>query len=171
MKSNNQDKNEIEQESVKTQKLQQKETMVEEMGVVFENLGLTPMHGRVFAFLLLSEPPYQDFYAIQEFLKASKSAISTALKFLTDRKMVQYITFSGDRKRYFQVNVEGWLENTKERLQYVSTLKELHQKVLRNRSDDRYVEFNEKLAEIIDFHSQLNKHLQEFVIEWEKNRK
>ena len=152
------------------QKQKQKETMVEKMGVIFEKSGLTPMHGRVFAFLLLSEPPAQDFYAIQEFLKASKSAISTALKFLTDMKMIQYITFSGDRKRYFQVDVDGWLEETKAQLEYVDTVRQLTQDVLTNRSETKYTEFNDKLAEVIDFHKQLNTCLQDFTKEWNESR-
>ena len=153
------------------QKLKQQETMVEKMGVIFEQSGLTPMHGRVFAFLLISEPPAQDFYAIQEFLKASKSAISTALKFLTDMKMVRYITFSGDRKRYFQVDVDGWLEETKAQLEYVDTVRELTQDVLANRSETKHTEFNDKLVEVIDFHKQLNVCLTDFTKEWNESRK
>ncbi len=157
-----------ETELIAKEKLKQKETMVEKMGVIFENSGFTPMHGRVFAFLLLSEPPYQDFYSIQEFLKASKSAISTALKFLTDMKVVQYITFSGDRKRYFQVDVEGWFEQTTAQLEIVETIAELTQDVLDNRSESKHLEFNEKLEQMVKFNSQLNIALKQFIQEWKK---
>lgn len=152
------------------EKNQQKETMVEEMGVFFEQSGLTPMHGRVFAYLLLSDPPYQDFYAIQEFLKASKSAISTTLKFLIDRKMIQYITFSGDRKRYFQVDTDGWLLEMKKKLQYADAMRDFTQNVLKYRSELDSPEFNEKLEEIIDFHREINLRLKDFVTEWEAKR-
>lgn len=152
------------------EKIYQKETMVEEMGVFFEQSGLTPMHGRVFAYLLLSDPPYQDFYAIQEFLKASKSAISTALKFLTDRKMIKYITFSGDRKRYFQVDTDGWLIEMKQKLQYADGMRNFTQNVLQYRSELDSPEFNEKLEEIISFHREINICLKDFVTQWEAKR-
>ncbi|WP_375561149.1 GbsR/MarR family transcriptional regulator [Bernardetia sp. OM2101] len=152
------------------EKIHQKETMVEEMGVFFEQSGFTPMHGRVFAYLLLSDPTYQDFYAIQEFLKASKSAISTALKFLTDRKMIQYITFSGDRKRYFQVDTDGWLLEMKRKLEYAEGMRDFTENVLQYRSELDSPKFNEKLEEIIDFHREMNTCLKDFVTQWEAKR-
>ncbi|AFM03026.1 putative transcriptional regulator [Bernardetia litoralis DSM 6794] len=152
------------------EKIHQKETMVEEMGVFFEKTGLTPMHGRVFAYLLLSDPVYQDFYAIQDFLKASKSAISTALKFLTHRKLIRYITFSGDRKRYFQVDTDGWLLEMKRKLEYAEGMRDFTENVLQYRSELDSPKFNEKLEEIIGFHREINACLKDFIIQWEERR-
>ena len=52
---------------------------VEQMGIMIEQMGHAPVPGRIMSYLMLSEPPYRDFYEIQEFLKASKSSVSTAL--------------------------------------------------------------------------------------------
>lgn len=144
--------------------------MVERMGVLFEQSGYTPMHGRVFAYLLLAEPPHQDFFTIQEFLKASKSAISNALKFLTNEGIVEYITFSGDRKRYFKVDVRGWLENTKERMRQATDLKILIADVLEVRKDTKYLAFNEELQDIINFHSELAEVLKDMAARWDKQQ-
>ena len=144
--------------------------MVERMGVLFEQSGYTPMHGRVFAYLLLAEPPHQDFFTIQEFLKASKSAISNALKFLTKEGVVEYITFSGDRKRYFKVDVRGWLENTKERMRQATDLKILIADVLEVRKDTKYLAFNEELQDIINFHSELAEVLKDMAARWDKQQ-
>ncbi|MCB0644256.1 MAG: hypothetical protein KDC44_21580, partial [Phaeodactylibacter sp.] len=67
---------------------------VEQIGVQFEMIGMPPMNARVFAFLLLAEPPHQDFYSIQEFLSASKSSISNSLNKLMTEGVVDYMTFS-----------------------------------------------------------------------------
>ena len=79
---------------------------VEKIGIMIEQMGHAPVPGRIVAYLMLSEPPYRDFYEIQEFLKASKSTISTALNQLMQAGVVNYITFSGDRRRYFQINTK-----------------------------------------------------------------
>src|SRR6188768_26433 len=80
---------------------------VEKIGIMIEQMGHAPVPGRILAYLMLSEPPYRDFYEIQEFLKASKSSISTALNQLMQAGVVNYITFSGDRRRYFQIDTQG----------------------------------------------------------------
>lgn len=149
----------------------QKEKMVERMGIFFEKGGLTPMPGRVFAYLLLAEPPYKDFYEIQEFLKASKSAISNALKYLMNQNMVEYITFSGDRRRYFKVNMEGWISLTKKQLLSVTTLKDIVSDVLEARSETQHIEFNAKLKKMITFHTELAIVLDQFVEKWEREHK
>lgn len=153
--------------NIKT-KVQEKEEMVERMGVFFEQRGLTPMHGRVFAYLLLSEPPYKDFYEIQNFLKASKSAISNALKFLMDKNLVRYMTFSGDRKRYFQVDMDGWLETVKYEIRETTTAKDIIQDVLNTRVDSKHLDFNEKLETMISFYKEMIDVFDVFINKWEK---
>ncbi|MCB0638499.1 MAG: MarR family transcriptional regulator [Lewinella sp.] len=149
-------------------KVSRKEEMVKRMGVFFEQLGLTPMHGRVFAYLLLAEPPYQDFYQIQEFLKASKSAISNALKFLIDRNSVKYLTFSGDRRRYFQVNLEGFQENIRTEIKQSTIVSGLIKEVLAERADTKFLEFNEQLEEMVRFSQALSQTLDQFLIRWDQ---
>lgn len=146
-----------------------KEEMVEQMGVFFEQRGLTPIHGRVFAYLLLAEPPHKDFYEIQAFLKASKSAISNALKFLINQKLVKYTTFSGDRRRYFQVDMDGWLFHTKNKIRQAATLNELVSNVLETRSDQKYQAFNQELKRMNDFNVQLTVVLDQFIEKWNQS--
>lgn len=154
--------NEVQQDNTR---IQQK---VEEMGIFFEKQGLTPMHGRVFAYLLLAEPPQKDFYEIQEFLKASKSAISNALKYLMNEGMVDYITFSGDRRRYFRVNHKTWLEMYKERIRGLSTFRNLLEDVLQERSSSRHLDFNDQLKEMLDFQTHIADGIEKLIDDWDK---
>ena len=81
---------------------------VEDIGVVYEQFGKTPIASRVFSFLLLSEPSHKTFDEIREFLKASKSAVSNAINSHLQDGTINYKTFSGDRKRYFYLDLENW---------------------------------------------------------------
>lgn len=141
---------------------------VEAMGVFFEKAGYSPMMGRVFALLLLSEPPYQDFYQIQEFLSASKSAVSNALNTLMKGGSVDYITFSGDRKRYFRVNLARWLNDSRERVKQIDAINLLLKGVLDERADSKHLAFNEGLQKMIDFHSHLASGMQRIMKEWDE---
>lgn len=74
---------------------------IEETGKVFEKFGLTPMQGRIVAYFTISDPPEKTFDELVRFFMASKSSISNSLNFLLQNKIIDYKTFSSDRKRYF----------------------------------------------------------------------
>lgn len=152
-------------------KSSKQEKMVEEMGIFFEKSGFTPLHGRVFAYLLLAEPPHKDFYEIQDFVKASKSSISAALKFLMAEELVEYITFSGDRKRYFQVNMKGWMDNTKQRILQTPKFNAILKEVIAERADSKYLAFTDDLKMMSDFYTEISEVLSQFVERWENKRK
>ena len=152
-------------EEDKTEKIREK---VEQMGVFFERSGFAPLTGRVFAYLLVCDPPHRDFFAIQAFLKASKSAVSNALTNLTTEGLVDYITFSGDRRRYFRVSTNGWLSSLKGKLRRASVLGDLLSEVLNERCDSKCPAFNLELKKIVFFQSYLSKGIEQLIEEWEE---
>lgn len=95
--------------------------LIEETGKVFEKFGLTPMQGRIVGFFTISDPPEKTFDEIVKYFKASKSSVSNSLSVLLESKIIDYKTFSTERKRYFfltdtffQVYLGRVLENVKE---------------------------------------------------------
>ncbi|GJM35052.1 MAG: hypothetical protein DHS20C18_40530 [Saprospiraceae bacterium] len=142
--------------------------MVEEVGVLMEQRGMSPMPGRVLAFLLLSEPPYRSFYDIQEFLAASKSAISNSLQKLMDSGIVDYITFSGDRKRYFRVNLKKWMEVSKNDFSKIREIEAFFKKTLALRKDTKFLEFNEEIERLLEFHQFMAAKIPHLIEEFEK---
>ena len=112
---------------------------VEKIGIMIEQMGQPPIPGRIIAYLMLSEPPYRDFYGIQEFLKASKSSVSTALNQLMQAGVVNYITFSGDRKRYFQIDTKGLVNVMKQQYKQGQLLNDMIQASPRPIGEGRYL--------------------------------
>lgn len=143
--------------------------IVEEVGVYMEQKGMSPMPGRVFAYLLLSEPPYRTFYEIQDFLKASKSAISNALRVLMDSSVVDYITFSGDRKRYFKVNTANWLKVSIVEANKAAQMQLFLERVLAMRQNSKHLEFNEGLEKVLRLQEFLAQRIPELIDEFEDN--
>ncbi|MEZ4951043.1 MAG: hypothetical protein R2879_21140 [Saprospiraceae bacterium] len=138
-----------------------KKQIVEELGVLFERFKRTPMEGRVLAYLLVSDPPYQTFDNIREFLGASKSSVSTALNFFQREGTVDYKTFSGDRKRYFMINIYGWNKKLIETTKGLTTFNTLLEKVIdfRFRGKENSDEFSTKLKEVLKFQKYINEEL------------
>ena len=156
--------------AAETDKMERVREKVEQMGVFFERSGLAPMTGRVFAYLLVCEPPHKDFFAIQEFLQASKSAVSNALSTLGSEGMVDYITFNGDRRRYFRINTNGWMTYLKNKLRRVTVLGDLLDDVLKERCHSSNPAFNNELNQVAVFQNYLARGIENLIDEWDKKQ-
>ncbi len=139
---------------------------VEKLGVILEKLDRRPMEARVFALLLLSEPPHQSFDQIREFLSASKSAVSNALNRLQQVGAVHYLTFSGDRKRYFKINTKTWHKRLADSLKNLTALNVLLEDVLVQRAESKHQDFNNDLKKLVEFQLFLQDEIEKAVIKW-----
>ena len=143
---------------------------VERFGVFFEKEGIPPVAARIIGFLLFSEPPRKTFYEIVEFVQASKSSVSTALNAMQERGFVSYITLPGDRKRYFQLDVDKWINLEKRRIQFISNFRgfiqeaaELHQAQSK--------EFARSLSTVDHFFEEYVEELPKIIAKWEEKIK
>ena len=142
---------------------------VERIGVVFEKSGTPPVAARVIGHLMMAEPPYLSFDDLVEATQASKSSVSNAIKFLQTEGLVDYITFSGDRKRYFRLYTDTWLEIQKDRIKSIAALRNIMEETVAMRSS-QYPEFNHTLEEVIDLYGELESKIIKIIEEWEKKK-
>jgi DNA-binding transcriptional regulator GbsR (MarR family) len=80
---------------------------VEEMGQFLGSLGMTPMAGRMWGFLLICEPPEQTAAEIADGLQASRGAISGTARLLAGAGLIRRATRPGDRREYFSAPPEA----------------------------------------------------------------
>jgi DNA-binding transcriptional regulator GbsR (MarR family) len=80
---------------------------VEEMGQFLASLGMTPMAGRMWGWLLICEPEEQTAAQVAEALQASRGAISGTARLLGNAGLVRRSTRRGDRKEYFSAPPEA----------------------------------------------------------------
>ncbi len=80
---------------------------VEEMGRFLASLGMTPMAGRMWGWLLICDPPEQTASDIAEALHASRGAISGTARLLSTSGLVRRTTRAGDRREYFSAPPEA----------------------------------------------------------------
>ncbi len=74
---------------------------VEAMGHYMGGYGMTPMAGRLWAWLLICDPPAQTAGDLAEALRASRGAISGAAASLASAGMIRRVSRRGDRREYF----------------------------------------------------------------------
>jgi DNA-binding transcriptional regulator GbsR (MarR family) len=135
---------------------------IEETGKIFEKFDLTPMQGRIMAFLIISDEPEKTFDELVKYFKASKSSISNSLSYLLQIKIVDYKTYASDRRRYFFVTDIFFRVYFKRLLENVNELKTQAIRIVSLRSPDhrgvneyilKWIEnanlFEQKLSETI----------------------
>ena len=85
----------------------EEKTFVEEVGLVFEQTGLPRMAGRVFGWLLISDPPYQSPEEITKFLMASRGSISTTIRLLVQLGFIERYIIPGERHDHFRLRKDA----------------------------------------------------------------
>lgn len=84
------------------QRLREQRLLVEEYGLLYEEMGGTRMAGRVSGWLLLCDPPVQSLTQIAEGLGVSKAAVSTAARALLQTGVVERAGEPGARGDYYR---------------------------------------------------------------------
>lgn len=82
--------------------------LVEEMGVIWAELGEPRMQGRVLGYLMLSNSPYVSSAELAEALHASTGSISTATKVLVDEGFIKRVAIAGQRSFFFRAEDDVW---------------------------------------------------------------
>jgi DNA-binding transcriptional regulator GbsR (MarR family) len=82
--------------------------LVEEMGLVWTELGEPRMQGRVLGYLMLSNAPYVSSAELAEALHASTGSISAATKVLVDEGFIKRVGIAGQRSFFFKAEDDVW---------------------------------------------------------------
>jgi DNA-binding transcriptional regulator GbsR (MarR family) len=98
---------------------------VEDLGLFFETLGHTRMSGRIFAALLLAEPPEMSSAELAGSLSVSSGSVSTTTRELIRLGLIERAALPGERRDYFRANVGAIPELLRERLGVVRRMHEL----------------------------------------------
>jgi DNA-binding transcriptional regulator GbsR (MarR family) len=123
--------------------------LIEETGKVFEKFGLTPMQGRIVAYFIKSDTPEKTFDDLVKYFKVSKSTISNSLNYLLQNKIIDYKTFSADRKRYFFITGSFFIVYFEKVLDNVRELKDYAFRTVSMRSPE-HPDVSEKILKWIE---------------------
>jgi len=119
-----------ESETLANESTSEKTQFVEEMGLMFENVGLPRMAGRIFGWLLISSPQQQSSGELAEILQASKGSISSMTRLLIQLSLIERVSLPGDRRDYFQIKPNSWSHMTEQRLAQITAFRKLAEKGL-----------------------------------------
>lgn len=90
------------QKMEESERLKKQKELIEFIGRQNEKEGYQPVTARILGLLMVMDKEEYTFEEIVEEMKISKSSASNALKNLELRGVIEYVTYPGDRKRYFR---------------------------------------------------------------------
>lgn len=137
---------------------------------MFELVGLPRMSGRIFGWLLISEPPQQSTHELVEVLQASKGSISTMTRLLIQIGLIERVSIPGARRDYFQIKPHAWSQMTKQRSAQITAFRQLAEKGLVLMQDAPELA-KERLQEMRDVHAFLERELPRLDERWEQEQK
>jgi len=98
----------------KNQRIERQRELIEEYGMLMEDMGYQPVTARIAGMLLIMDKEIYTFDEIVSELNISKSTASVAIKNLLLRDVIEYTTLPGDRKRYFRTKITSIDQEGKE---------------------------------------------------------
>ena len=98
---------------------------IEDMALMFENIGMTRTPGRIIAALMIGSPPWMSLNELKDLLQMSKSHVSTALNMLEQIGFVQRFPIVGMRPDYYKINTKLFEEGTQKKLETIVAFRTL----------------------------------------------
>jgi DNA-binding MarR family transcriptional regulator len=98
---------------------------VERLGMFFEQVGGSPMMGRILGWLLVCEPSHQSSTELAEALGASKASISTSSRQLLALGLIERVPVPGARGAWFRLTPDAWAVHLQRDLMALTMFREL----------------------------------------------
>ena len=98
---------------------------LDQMGDFFDQLGLSRIAGRLFAFLLVCDPPEKSAADLTEAIQASAGSVNTMLRLLVGLGLVSRRGRVGTRQYLYRIQPDAWSGLLIGRLRLVGRLREL----------------------------------------------
>lgn len=138
---------------------------VEEMGLMFEELGSTRMVGRILGRLLICDPAHQSSAELAEDLMVSRASISTSTRQLLQMGMIVKHPVPGDRNTYFRVPPDAFENHMMRDMARVGLFTDLCRRGL-SLLEDEPPEHRARLQELHDLYAFMEKEMPLLLEKW-----
>jgi DNA-binding transcriptional regulator GbsR (MarR family) len=150
-----------------------KRETIQDFGHAYQTFGLSKLMGRVVALLIFSPEPL-SLDEISEQLEMSKGPISQITRRLNDHNLIQKIWKPGSRKDFYQIQPAIFSNAFRNNLDLIKNNSEIARKLkdrVEQNEDISLQVLHKRLSEMQHFYELMETHFQNFLNEWEKERK
>jgi hypothetical protein len=98
---------------------------IEDTALLYERAGHPRMAGRILAWLMICDPPYQTAGQIATALSASKASVSTNIRMFVDFGIVERFTRPPERRDYYRLLPTMWPRALERALPLLAAFREI----------------------------------------------
>lgn len=152
----------------------EEEEFIEEIGLVFENMGLGRTPGRIIGALMVNNPPHLNMTELVETTSMSKASMSTGLTMLTSIGFVEKFSIPGERADYYRIDNDFWKKTVVYKLTSLTSLKKSIDhavSLIQKKDEDPNPERTQTLIEMRDMYQFFEDQLPKLFEKWETKRK
>jgi DNA-binding transcriptional regulator GbsR (MarR family) len=139
---------------------------ISRLGHAAETDGLSPIAGRLFALLLLSEAP-RSLDDVAETLEVSKASVSTEARRLVERGIIERVRQPGDRRDYYELAPDFFAQTIQSRVAKWRRMQALADG-MRETSKNLPPAVRERLASIDAIHAAVIDRVDEALADWRR---
>ncbi len=143
---------------------------IEDVGLIFEQMGHPRMAGRILGWLLICDPPEQSTTELGDILQASKGSISTMTRLLQQMGMIEQVAMPGIRRDHFRLKNGAFTEMIRQSVYEIAALRELAERGLKLTADKDH-RLQERLTEARDLYAFLEREYPLLIQRWEKEHR
>ena len=147
-----------------------REQLVEQFGVLFDEMGQPPMQGRVLGYLMLSNAEHVSTQELKEALRASAGSISSATRALSAAGFIRRVFERGSRSHYFRAEEDVWGDFLAAEHRYLARRVVLAEEMLRHLGPEDKAP-RERLLNMRDYFEWLEDHHHKMYGLWEEYKK
>ncbi|WP_063806058.1 GbsR/MarR family transcriptional regulator [Streptomyces kanamyceticus] len=96
-----------------------------------QQAGWPPIMGRTMGWLMVCDPAEQSAAQIATAVQASRASLTNTLRLLTEARMVEAVTRSGERATYYRITEDAWSGVLKRRLESMTSFVDITAEGLR----------------------------------------
>jgi len=134
---------------------------VEDFGTVMTGMGLPPAYAKLFAWLIICDPPRQSVTEIADALGQSKGSVSTGARLLENAGLIRRVAVPGRRGTFYELDPEAVIRVTEDGWNF-RAFRELLDRGLRL-LEDEHAPRAERLRRTRDFYAFLERELPKLV--------
>lgn len=149
---------------------EERETFVEEFGLLFGQFGLSRMLGRALGVLMISDPPERSAGELVEELGASRGSISQTTRSLIQMGLVERWSRPGVRRDYFRIKPGAWHEIMRREMESLSAFRKTAERGL-DLLDSEDPRARRSLEEMRDFYTYWEREMPAVLARWERETK
>ena len=146
----------------------ERQRFIEDMALLYEKAGHTRMQGRIIAWLMLAETPYQTAGQIAAGLQASKASISTNIRMFVDFGVIERFTRPPERRDYYRLGGDAWARAVERGFPLIAAFRELAERGLALVGERS--EAGARLEEMRAFYEFYESELRAALTRWERRK-